>query len=215
VRLSYTPFQRYIREPKEKIILGSAWPTAYVSLRKGLPGIINSKVDFDYLEFGLQQEVKLGLIGTSRYIIKSGSFLSRRDLRIVDYQWQRRGDPVLFMNPDRAFQSLDSTFATFKRFYQAHYVHEFNGFLLNKIPLLKSLQLREVAGGGFLAAKERNLRYVEGFVGVERIIKWPFDPLAKFKIGVYVVGSAANQFSNPVKFKIGITSWDKRLNRWF
>lgn len=215
VRLSYTPFQRYIREPKEKIILGSAWPTAYVSLRKGLPGIINSKVDFDYLEFGLQQEVKLGLIGTSRYIIKSGSFLSRKDLRIVDYQWQRRGDPILFMNPDRAFQSLDSTFATFKRFYQAHYVHEFNGFLLNKIPLLKSLQLREVAGGGFLAAKERNLRYVEGFVGVERIIKWPFDPLAKFKIGVYVVGSAANQFSNPVKFKIGITSWDKRLNRWF
>lgn len=122
VRLSYTPFQRYIREPKEKIILGSAWPTAYVDLRKGIPGIINSKVDFDYLEFGLQQEIKLGLIGTSRYIIKSGSFLSRKDLRIVDYQWQRQGDPFLFMNPDRAFQSLDSTFPVFKRFYQAHYV---------------------------------------------------------------------------------------------
>ena len=135
-------------------------------------------------------------------------------MRIVDYQWQRRGDPGLFMNPDRAFQSLDSTFATFKRFYQAHYVHEFNGFLLNKIPILKSLQLREVAGGGFLAAKERNLRYVEGFVGVERIIKWPFDPLAKFKVGVYVVGSAANQFSNPVQFKVGLTTWDKRRNRW-
>jgi hypothetical protein len=215
VKLAYTPFQRYIREPKEKIILGSAWPTAYVSLRKGLPGILNSKVDFDYLEFGLQQEIKLGLAGTSRYIIKSGSFLTRKDLRIVDYQWQRRGDPVLFMNPDRAFQSLDSTFAVFKRFYQAHYLHEFNGFLLNKIPLLKKLELREVAGGGFLIANERNLRYVEGFAGVERVFKWPFDALSKFKIGVYVVGSAANQFSNPVHFKVGITSWDKRSNRWF
>lgn len=215
VSLSYTPFQRYIREPKEKIILGSAWPTAFVSLRKGLPGIFNSKVDFDYLEFGLRQEIKLGLIGTSHYIIKSGSFLSKRDLRIVDYQWQRQGDPILFMNPDRAFQSLDSTFPVFSRFYQAHYVHEFNGFLLNKIPMLKNLQLREVAGGGFLSAKERNLKYVEGFAGVERIFKWPFDPLTKFKIGVYVVGSAANQFSNPVKFKVGLTSWDKRLNRWF
>jgi hypothetical protein len=215
VRLSYTPFQRYIREPGEKIILGSSWPTAYVSLRKGLPGIMNSKVDFDYLEFGLQQEIKLGLAGTSRYEIKTGSFLSRKDLRLVDYKWQRRGDPVLFMNPDLQFQLLDSSFALFKRFYQAHYVHEFNGFLLNKIPVLKKLQLREVAGGGFLSAPERELRYVEGFVGVERVIKWPFNPLTKFKLGVYVVGSAANQFSNPVKFKIGITSWDKRLNRWF
>jgi hypothetical protein len=215
VRLSYTPFQRYIREPKEKIILGSVWPTAYVSLRKGIPGIINSKVNFDYLEFGLEQEIKLGLIGVSRYTVKSGNFLSRKDLRIVDYQWQRQGDPILFMNPDRTFQSLDSTFAVFKRFYQAHYVHEFNGFFLNKIPLLKNLQLHEVAGGGFLAAQERKLRYAEGFVGLERVFKWPFNPLTKFKIGAYIVGSAANQFSNPVKFKIGITSWDKRMNRWF
>ena len=215
VTLSYTPFQRYIREPKEKIILGSAWPTAYVRLRKGLPRIFNSKVDFDYLEFGLRQEIKLGLAGTSRYEVKTGSFLSKKDLRIVDYKWQRRGDPVLFMNPDRAFQSLDSTFAVFKRFYQAHYVHQFNGFLLNKIPLLKKLQLHELAGGGFLVAKERNLRYLEGFAGVERVFKWPFDPLTKFKLGVYVVGSAANQFSNPVRFKVGITSWDKRSNRWY
>lgn len=215
VRLSYTPFQRYIREPKEKIILGSAWPTTYVSLRKGIPNILNSKVDFDYLEFGLEQEIKLGLAGISRYVVKSGSFLSTKDLRIVDYKWQRRGDPILFMNPDRAFQSLDSTFAVFKRFYQAHYVHQFNGFLLNKIPLLKKLQLHEMAGGGFLAAKERNLRYVEAFAGVERVFKWPFDPLTKFKLGVYIEGSAANQFSNPVRFKVGITSWDKRMNRWY
>jgi hypothetical protein len=215
VRLEYTPFQRYIREPKEKIILGSSWPTAFVDLRKGLPGIFNSKVDFDYFEFGLKQEIKLGLAGTSRYEVKTGSFLSRKDLRLVDYKWQRRGDPVLFMNPDLQFQSLDSSFALFKRFYQAHYVHEFNGFLINKIPILKKLQLREVAGGGFLSAPERELRYIEGFVGVERIIKWPFNPLTKFKIGVYVVGSAANQFSNPIRFKVGITSWDKRSNRWF
>ena len=40
VRLQYTPFQRFIREPREKIILGSKWPTFYVSWRKGIPGCI-------------------------------------------------------------------------------------------------------------------------------------------------------------------------------
>ena len=215
IRLQYTPRQRYIREPKEKIILGSAWPGFYTMLRKGIPGPFNSKVNFDYLEFGLEQEIKIGLVGISRYTIKTGSFLSRKDLRLIDYQFQRRGDPFLFMNPDEAFQALDSTFAVFKRFYQGHYVHEFNGALINKIPILKKLQLREVGGGGFLLAPERDLRYVEVFAGVERIFKWPFNPDTKFKFGVYVVGSAANQFRNPVQFKIGVTSWDKRRNKWF
>jgi hypothetical protein len=215
VRLQYTPFQKYIREPKEKIILGSDWPTFYVSWRKGIPGVLESKVNFDYLEFGAEQEIRLGLVGISNYSIKTGTFLSRKDLRLVDYQFQRRGDPYLFMNPDEAYQALDSTFPVFERYYSAHYVHQFNGALTNKIPLLKLLQLREVAGGGFLFARERELKYIEGFAGLERVFKWPFTPGSKFKVGIYIVGSAANKFNNPVQFKFGITAWDKQRNKWF
>ncbi len=215
VRLQYTPKQRFIREPKEKIILGSRWPTFYVQWRKGIPGIIGSKVDFDYLEIGLEQQLNLNLIGVSKYSIKTGSFTNTNDLRLIDYQFQRRGDPLLFMNPHRTFQAMDSTFPVFKRFFEGHLVHEFNGLFLNKIPLLKKLQLREVGGAGFLFAQERKLRYAEMFTGIERAFQSPFNPLDKFKLGIYVVGSAANQFRNPVQFKIGITTWDKRKNRWF
>ncbi len=215
VRLQYTPGQRYLREPKEKIILGSSWPTFFVNLRKGIPRLLKSKVDFDYLEFGMEQQIKLGLAGISNYSIKTGSFLNAKDLRMVDYHFQRQGDPLLFMNPREAFQALDSTFPVFKRFYQAHYVHEFNGALINKIPLFKKLQLREIAGAGFLVAPEKNLKYVEGFAGIERVFKWPFDPLSKFKLGIYIVGSAANKFNNPVQFKIGLTTWDKQRNKWY
>jgi hypothetical protein len=214
IRLSYTPRQKYIREPLEKIILGSKWPTFYVLWRKGIPGIIKSKVDFDYLEFGIEQELKLGITGVSKYKILSGSFPNRRDLRLIDYKFQRKGDPILFMNPNEAFQSLDSTFPVFNRFYQGHYVHEFNGAIINKIPFLKKLNLREIAGAGFLIAPERNLRYVEVFAGIERVFKWPFDPLMKFKMGVYIIGSGSNQFRNPFQFKIGFTSWDKKRNKW-
>ena len=56
------------------------------------------------------------------------------------------------MNPENQFQMLDSTLPLKKRFYQAHMIHEFNGALINKIPLLKKLQLREIAGGGALFA---------------------------------------------------------------
>jgi hypothetical protein len=172
-------------------------------------------VDFDYLEFGIQQSLKLGLTGVSSYTVKTGSFPSRGDLRLVDYKFERRGDPVLFLNPNEAFQSLDSTFPVFKRFYEGHYVHEFNGAIINKIPFLKKLGLREIVGGGFLFAPERSLRYAEILGGVERVFKAPFNLNSKFKLGVYVVGSAANQFSNPVQFKVGITTWDRQRGKWF
>ncbi|MBD0366271.1 MAG: carboxypeptidase-like regulatory domain-containing protein [Flavisolibacter sp.] len=214
VEIRYTIKQPYVREPKEKIIFTSKWPTLYVQWRKGLPGFLGSVIDYDYLEFGMEHQVNAGIMGVMRYRVKSGSFLNKTDLRLVDYKFLRRGDPFLFMNPDEAFQALDSTFPIFNRFYEGHMVHEFNGFLVNKIPLLKKLELREVGGAGFLVAPERNLRYVEAFAGVERIFKWPFNPLAKFKVGVYVVGSAANKFNNPVQFKVGLTTWDIEKNRW-
>jgi hypothetical protein len=215
LRLEYTPHQLYIREPKEKVILGSTWPTFYVLWKKGIPGIFNSKVNFDYLEFGMKQTLKLGTLGTSAYTLKTGSFFSSKYVGEVDYKYQRQGDPLFFSNPNEAFQSLDSTFPVFKRFYEAHLLHEFNGAILNKIPLFKKIGLREVAGIGLLYAPERDhLRYGEIFMGVERVFKYPFNQLGKFKLGVYVVGAAANQFQNPLTFKIGITSWDKRKGKW-
>jgi hypothetical protein len=203
-----------MREPLEKRIIGSKWPTFYAKYRKGYPGAFGSDINFDYLEFGIQQEIKAGIMGTSRYRFKTGDFLNRKKLSILDYNYQRQGDPFLFMDPHEAFQALDSTFPLFHRFYQLHWVHDFDGALLNKIPLFKKLQLREVAGGGFLIAPERNLRYGELFAGVERVFKMPFDPMSKVKIGFYVVGSAANQFRNPVQFKVGLTTWNKRWKKW-
>ena len=215
IKLEYTPRLRYVREPREKIALGSKWPTFYVEWRKGMPGLFRSEVNFDYMEYGFFQKISMGTAGVSNYRIKTGSFLNKKDLRLVDYQFQRRGDPFLFSNPHKSFQALDSTFALFNRFYEGHYVHEFNGLLLNKIPLLKKIQLREVAGAGFLVAPERNLRYIEAFAGIERVIKWPFNPLTKFKLGIYVVGSAANKLNNPIQFKVGISRWDWLRNKWF
>jgi hypothetical protein len=214
VEIRYTIKQPYIREPKEKVIFTSKYPTLSVLWKKGIPDFLGSKINFDYLEFSVAQQINLGITGVMHYKLQTGSFITQKDLRPIDYKFQRQGDPWLFMNPDESFQALDSTFATFKRFYQAHLVHEFNGFFINRIPLLKKIQLREVAGAGFLFAPERNLKYIEAFAGIERVFKWPFNPLAKFKLGVYVVGSAANKLNNPIQFKVGLTTWDYRKNKW-
>ncbi len=211
IALEYTPMQKYLREPREKIILGSNFPTFYIRWRKGVPSILGSSIDFDFVEYGLRQRLKLGLAGISQYNIHSGAFLNQRDLRYVDYKFISRGNPGLFNNPLISFQNLDTTFPIFNRFYEGHYLHQFNGSILNKIPLIKKLNLLEVAGAGFLISPEQNLRYTEAFVGLEKIIRlWN----ERFKIGYYFVISAANKYNTPYQFKIGLDQFNKRKNSW-
>jgi hypothetical protein len=212
IGLDFTPRQKYIREPKEKVILGSSWPTFSITWRKGVKGFLNSDIDFDYLEYGISQKLKMGLAGEANYSFISGSFYNKSDLRLVDYKFMRQGDPFLFSNPTKSFQALDSSFPIFKRFYEGHYLHQFHGAILNKIPLLKKLNLLEVGGGGVLYVPERDLKYAELFFGVEKILRFWRD---RYKIGGYMVSSVANKFSNPLQFKISIEKFDRRKNSWY
>ncbi|MBK8144996.1 MAG: carboxypeptidase-like regulatory domain-containing protein [Bacteroidetes bacterium] len=118
IKLEYTPFQMYIREPRQKIILGSNYPTIYAKWRKGIPSIFKSEINFDYVEFGFFQKLKLGLAGISQYQLFSGEFMSKKELQFIDYKFISRGNPFFFNNPLRSFQALDSTFPIFKRFYE-------------------------------------------------------------------------------------------------
>ncbi len=212
ITLSYTPFQKYMREPLEKVILGSNWPTFTLKWRKGIPNIFGSKVDYDYMEFRVSQRLQLGTVGISEYSFVTGNFLNRNRVEQADKKFMRGNDPFLFFAPKYNFQNLDSTFEVTKNFYEFHYVHEFNGAILNKIPFIKKLGLREVAGGGFLYAAERNLKYIEGFFGLESM---PFRILTeRFKLGIFVVGSLSNQSRDPIQLKFSIRNWDKVRNRW-
>ena len=116
IKLYYTPKLKYIREPKEKIFLGSKWPTFYTIWKKGIPGLFRSKIDFNYLEFGLIHKIHLSVAGNTSYILKTGDFVTQKDLRIIDYKFMKQGDPLFFQNPEKSFQALDSTFPVFQRY---------------------------------------------------------------------------------------------------
>jgi hypothetical protein len=211
--LSYTPFQRYMSEPKQKVILGSAWPTFSINYKQAVPGVFKSNIDYQYLEYRIDHSFPWGLLGTSELRAVSGSFLSSRNVNVVDYRYQRRGDPIIFTPPMFAFQQLDSTFTTFKRFYEVHYQHSFNGSLVNKIPFLKKLSLYEKAGVNVLYAPERrNLFFYEGYVGIDKLVRLWRD---RVKIGIYYTAGYANLFEKPrYGFKINFEYYDRLNNKW-
>ncbi len=211
LQISYTPNQKYIREPYQKLILGSRYPTFYAKWRKGIPGILKSKIQYDYIELGMTQELNLGTIGISRYNLKYGNFIREGNVEPVDYKFIARGNPYLFFNPINSFQAMDSTFALFKGFGEGHLVHEFNGALINKIPYVRRLKIFESAGAGLLLAPERNLAYVEAFAGLEKSFVILRQPL---KFGVWGVASYANQFKNPLQLKFSLRVYNFQSNTW-
>ena len=213
IRLSYTPFQKYISEPKQKIILGSKWPTFSVEYKRAIPNLFGSTIDYDYLEYRIEHAFPWGTAGNSEIRATSGSFMGRNNVSLIDYRYQRRGDDFLFTPPMYAFQTLDSTFNTFNRYYEVHYRHHFNGALINKIPFMKYFQMYESIGANLLYAPERrNLFFVEAYAGVDKLIKlWR----ERFKIGLYYCIGYSNLFEQPRSFfKINFEFYNRSKNSW-
>ena len=166
----YLPGQRYITRPNGKVNLGSKYPTFSLTWRQGIGGVLGSDVRYTLLEAGLRQSVSLGLLGTSSYQVAAGVFPGQPRLAFMDFR-HFSGNRTYLTEDFTKFQLLDYyRFSTADKFLEAHYNHHFNGFLLNKIPLLRRLHWQEVASLNYLTTPTAN-HYLELGVGVEHIFK--------------------------------------------
>lgn len=209
--LSYTPKQLYISEPNQKIVLGSKFPTFSLRYKQAIPNVLGSSTQFKEIEFDISQKFLMGIIGTSEYTIKWGTFLDTTRLQIMDYKYQRGGDPYFFMPPMYAFQLIDSTFATFSGFLEAHYIHQFNGFLTSKLPLINKTGIRTMVGGGLLIVPERDYQYSELFGGINRIFRLG---RLRFRFGAYYVIAQSNTQGFTSGFKFSIVPYNTASNSW-
>lgn len=211
LELSYTPFQKYMKEPYRKVILGSKWPIFYTYYERGIPKLFGSDVDFDYLSFGVRQQIQLKSAGTLSYHIKSGEFLSSKKLYDADKKYLRRSDPIWFSNPMYSFQKLDTLIPTIKRIMEVHVLYHDNGALLYKIPFLKKTRIGLVAGAGFAYIQEAKWWHGEVLGGLERNFKLSRRLL---RIGAYYVFSKGMSVKPTHSFKISFSILDDRTMKY-
>lgn len=211
IYIEFTPKQLYLQEPYEKIVLGSKYPTFSLSWTKAWNNIFNSIVKYSFVEFDIEQKFNVGIFGVSHYRINMGKFLDTTSLRVMDYKYQRAGDPFFFTPSMYTYQLLDSTFPTFRFFIEGHYTHQFNGFIMNRVPLLKKTQIKTMVGGGFLYAPERNYQYSELFCGANRVLKIGKERL---RLGVHYVVAQSNHFGFRSMFKVSFEFYNRTKNTW-
>ncbi|RDC66414.1 DUF5686 and carboxypeptidase regulatory-like domain-containing protein [Adhaeribacter pallidiroseus] len=170
VTLQLRPGQQYINRPDEKWILGSKYPTFRLNYTKGFFKILGSDVNFDRVSLNISDELKLGLVGETDYSVQVGTFLNSKHLWLMDYK-HFAGNRILYAGAFGGFQLLDYyRYSTRKGYLEAHFTHDFNGFIFNKIPLLRRLKWQEVGSANYLHTVKAG-HYLELGFGVEHIFK--------------------------------------------
>src|SRR5690606_6790970 len=162
--------QDYFSYPDGKYnITNEKYPTLFVGYEKGFAASI-SDYNFDQLKFRMTQGLSLRDKGRFEYNFKAGKFFNAEDIAFMDYHHfngnQTHVGAGSYLN---VFNNLPYyTLSTNDSYLEFHAEHDFNGFILGKIPLLNKLNFNLILGAHALATPD-NKPYQEYSVGIDNI----------------------------------------------
>jgi hypothetical protein len=162
--------QDYLSYPDRKQnITSGKYPTLRVGYKKGFSSTVDD-YNFDQVKIRVSQGLNIADKGRFDYNIKAGKFFNGDDISFVDYQHFNGNQTQIgsgsYLN---VFNNLPYYAASTNDSYlEMHAEHDFNGFLLGKVPLLKKLNFNLVIGAHGLATPE-NKPYQEYTIGLDNI----------------------------------------------
>ncbi len=195
VFLNFRIKQKYISRPNQKIVMGTKYPRFRISYSKGLP-VLGSDVDFDRISFDVRDNIDYKLMGSGSYSLATGTFLNDNKVSFIDYKHFIGSRTVLAQFKANNFQLLDYYyFSTTKNWLTAQYSHHFNGFLINKFPLLRKTKVQATGSVNYLFT-ETSKSYIEYGFGLEHIFK-------VFRIDYYMAYLRGEHYASGIKFGMG------------
>ncbi|HHP7242520.1 MAG TPA: DUF5686 and carboxypeptidase regulatory-like domain-containing protein [Cyclobacteriaceae bacterium] len=162
--------QKYITWPDRKIIYKTDKPTIFVRLSNGMD-ILGTDVSYVRLEGRINDEFNFGLAGEGKAAFSGGFFPQQGNLEFMDFKHFNGNRSILASLRVENFQLLDYyRFSTRGRYFTGHYEHHFNGFIINKFPLLRKTGVQAVGSFHFLSNQLLD-SYFEIGAGIEHIFK--------------------------------------------
>jgi len=154
-----------------KVVIGSKWPTLSITYQKAIQDIFSSDMNWDLLKTAINGQIRYGLLGKGNYSFTYGNFLNNRSMEFMDWHHFNGNRTFVAKNGLNNYSVLDYyTYSTNKSFIETTYEHHFDGFIFNKIPLIRKLKWRTVTGIRYFNT-DFELNYAEINVGIENIFK--------------------------------------------
>jgi hypothetical protein len=167
-RTSYDFSNRYETYPNFRRYLRSRYPTIGFTFTKGIKDLLGSDVDYTRISADISKTgINMGVYGRSSFYIGAGKFISANNLYYPDYAHFRGNEGLFYRGGIGSFLLLDYySYSTPSQYLEAHFEHNFSGFITNKIPLIRKLKLQEIIHLNYLTSPELK-NYYELGIGVQ------------------------------------------------
>ena len=161
--------EKYQTTPNGKENMGSKFPELSIRFEKAFPDFFNSERNYLRGTVALNQTVSLGLPGMLSYSLSGGAFLQKKSVTFYD-DHHFHGNQTIFINSyDQTFQLLDYyAHSTDQPYAELHLNQHFNGWLTNKIPGFRTLNIYLTGAFNALYIDSEN-QYYEFGIGLEKI----------------------------------------------
>ncbi len=146
--LRYAYREIMLQNDNDRISLGTnkQIPIITLSYTQGLKDIPtpfgNSAFNYGKISFRLQQRINLSFLGTSSFDLNTVSYLNNLPYPLLSVHM---GNESLFYRA-QAFNLMNFFEFVSDKYTSLHYIHNFDGFFMNRIPLVKKLKWREFVG---------------------------------------------------------------------
>lgn len=182
-RLAYN--EKYVQGEFSRVALGvTKYPIIQAQYTLGVKNLFGGNYDYQKLVVNWDHRVRISPIGYFDYVFEYGKVWGQVPYPLLELH----GGNETYIYDLYAYNSMNYYEFVSDEYGSVNFLHHFDGFFLNKIPLMRKLKWREVVGGkaliGRVNDKNRELLifpnhlydlrkgpYLEASVGIENIFK--------------------------------------------
>lgn len=135
--------ERFVEGKFKRTSLGSKFPITNLSYTYGIKGLAGNQLNYHKIELNVTDRFFLGSIGFTKWNVTLGKIFGTLPFFLLEHY---PGNETYFYN-DYGFNRLNDYEFVADTYGMLIVSHHFEGFFLNRIPLLRKLKLRELISG--------------------------------------------------------------------
>ena len=174
-KLTWQAGQKYASYPNYKENEGSKYPTFTLVYQKCLGRLVTDHffaAPFDRLRLSIQQkQITMGLFGYTELRGEVGGFLKKKNIQFIDYQHFKGNESNIAKTESYMTGFLNLPYyrySTTGNYFMLHAQHNFEGYIFDKLPLIRKLGFKEIFRVAYLNTPELG-NYTELGFGIDNI----------------------------------------------
>jgi hypothetical protein len=182
VEIRWAPHEKFYQGKVFRIPIINKYPIFKLRYIAGIKGLVNGEYNYHNINLNVAKRFYMSQFGYTDVSVEGGYIIGKLPFPLLT---------IHRANQSYSYQLNSYNMMNFMEFVSDRYAaanvdHYFNGFLFNKIPLIKKLKLREVITGKILygGVRDENNPTMDGSQ-----IKFPSDPVSGVN-NTYTLGAA-------------------------